>query len=811
MKKFAPFWLLAVMLLLVTGCREPGEQAQLTAVPPTPTPEIAPSPTAVPLQDQDFIVVATDAPNPPYTLFDAFGVVDGFDGRVLQTIAANANLDYELIVTPFEGVLANIADRDRRDFDAVIANLVIPDAAPAGIVYTTPYLEIGQVLVMLADNETVQRYQDLQPGMLVGVVQNSAAETAARELVGVASEDLVNSYQNGVQALQSLIDEEVTAVIIDSAIADYYTQRFPDQLKIVGGNGRDAWITSKAYGLALAADNTELLEKFNSAIATAQQNGDIEREVATWLIPPDTLQPGESRVGTPTDELFIGILVSPDSLGSLPNMDPAAQSDLLSWEVKNNTLSGLYRFNASNELAPLLAASMPTISEDGLEYTVTLQPDLRFPDGSELTAEDVKWSVDRARDLGSFTVNSVLKDSDGNFYADQDSVQIIDQYTVKFVLQAPTSYFPALLATPPFSPISRDCFTEAADPLSVCGGIGPYTIVEWVPGEQMRLQANPDWPGRPLPTFANITLRFYDDPASMRRSLSEFGSIDMAWRGLPFADFVELQSQDANGDGQPDYTPWVGPADFKSYIMFDQNVEPWTNPQVRRAVGLALDRDALAAETFNGSRIPLLSPVPDAVPGHVPTLPTRDLTQAQSLLQTAGYNAATPLEMELWYVSDGRYSSIEEAYAVAIKTQLEETGVFSVTLNSAPFEQFRAQVGNCGYPAYLLGWPAPGRPVDYLDVMAWTEFFVTSNSFCANYDSPIMTALVESILKENDLTARLALYAQMQEKWAADLPTLDILQQPTHAISLPEVSNVAIDALGLLHYEVLTKEGGEGE
>ncbi len=799
MKRFVQLWLL-VLLLLTAGCGEPGEAVAVTAVLSTPTSE--PTPMAAPQREQDFIIVATDAPHPPYTVFDAFGVVDGFDSRVLENIASDADLEYELIVTPYQGVLDNIANSRNRDFDAVIANLVIPEDPPAGIVYTQPYLEVGQVLVVLADNEAIHGYKDLQPGMLVGVAHNSQAEVVALKTLNLTEADMLNHFENGVQALQALIDEAVTAVITDSYTANFYAESFPDQLKIVGGDGRDAWISTKAYGIALAADNTYLLAKFNAAIATMQQSGDIQREVITWLIPKDTLEPGESRVGTPADELFIGLL------GQLPDMDPAAQSDLIAWEVKINTMSGLLGFNSNNELVPILAASMPAVSEDGREYTVTLRRNLRFPDGNELTADDVKWSVDRARSLGNFSVNAVLKDSDDNFYADDDAVQIVDTYTVKFVLQEATSYFPALLATPPYFPISNACYAESWDTLSTCGGIGPYAIVDWVPGDRMRLRANPEWPGRPSPAFANITLRFYDDLGSLRRSLEEFGSVDIAWRGLPYNDFVELQSVDASQDGQPDFKLWTGPADFKSYLMFNHEAPPWDSALVRQAAALSIDRDALATTTFAGSRTPLYSPIPDAVPGHLSVLPQRNLVQARALLGQAGYSEAVPLDIELWYVSDGRYSPIEETYATTLKTQLEETGVFKVTLAGAPFEQFRAQVNECAYPAYLLGWPSPGRPVDYLDVMAWSEFFITSNSFCTNYESQVMDDLVKSVLEETDNNARLLLYAQMQQKWAADLPTLDVLQQPTYAISMPNINNVRIDALGLMHYEVLTKGGG---
>jgi peptide/nickel transport system substrate-binding protein len=379
---------------------------------------------------------------------------------------------------------------------------------------------------------------------------------------------------------------------------------------------------------------------------------------------------------------------------------------------------------------------------------------------------------------------------------------------VKFVLQEPDATFFSLLATPPYFPISNECYSETQDDLSSCGGLGPYTIVSWTPGEQMRLRANPEWPGRPTPAFENILIRFQDDTAVMRRSLQEFQSIDIAWTGLPYSDFTALQVSDSNADGLPDYKAWTGPAAFKSYVIFNQKQPPWDNAKVRKAFALAVDRAALAETIFGGSRLPLFSPIPDTVPGHLPIFPQRNLPLARSLLLEVGYNQATPLEIELWYVSDGRYSNVEAAYATALQNQLEETGVFQVTLSSAPFEQFIGQVGECNLPAYLMGWPSPGRPTDYLDPGAWTDIILTSSTFCPNYDSPAMAAFVQAADEEIDPAARLAIYGDIQQLWAQDVPTVDLLQEPRIAISLNSVNNVQIDAMGLLHYEVLTKGGG---
>jgi peptide/nickel transport system substrate-binding protein len=798
---FHGVWLLAVLVLLA-ACMRTNEEIAPTAVPPPPTISAVSTNEHPILTDPEFIVVATDAPNPPFTSFDAFGNVTGFVQRVMAEIATTADLEYEFVVTPHEGVLENIAAGSNRDFDAVMSSLIIPATSQDGIAYTTPYLEIGQVMVVLVDENRIQAVQDVQPDMIIGVTKNSHGETTARSTLGLPEVSVDNQYGSSIGALQALIDEQVTAVIIESYTADYYAQTYPDRLKIVGGNGRNAWISSRAFGIAVASDNEPLLILLNEAIAEIDSKGALAR-IAVELIPEEQLRPGESRAGTPANELYIGMLGQPVDL------DPAGLPDLISWEIKNNTMSGLFMFNSNNEIVPMLATSFPVISEDKLEYTISLRQGLRFSDGSEFTADDVKWSVERARSLGNFQINGYLKDSDSNGFADDDAVQVVDQYTIKFVLDRPTSTFLSLLATPPYYPVSNECFAQGWDLQSDCGGIGPYTISEWIVGERINLQANPEWPGRPAPAFENIVLRFYDDDAALRSSLEKFQSIDLVWTGFPYDQLLDLSLVDANGDGLLDYRVWDGSAVFKSYLIFNQTEAPWDKTKVRLAAAYAIDRAALAA-LFGGSREPLLSPVPDDVPGYTAVYPARNLPQARSLLLEEGYNQANPATIELWYVNDGRYSHIEDVYANAIKAQLEETGVFQVALLSAGFEEFRAQIGACGYPMYLLGWPTPGQPTQYLDVTSWTNYFVenTNSGFCSNFDDKTMTDLIAAAQEEINEANRLAIYAQIQQRWVQEFPTLDLLQEKQFAISRPTIENVHVDALGILHYELLTKGGG---
>lgn len=789
------FWqaLLIITFLLLVGCRnDPPDNPTTEAPRPTSTATRTAETQVTPevTRNPNFITVVIDAPSRfrDFADIDQFGNVVGFDPDVMADLAATAGYDYEFVVTSFTGLLASVANGE---FDAAMSALLIPDQPEEGLVYTEPYLEVGQVLLVRANEEELLAYTDIRPGIPIGVQRFSGGEQTAREVVGLVEPEL-QFYGSPGATVQALIDNEVQGVILDSDDAQHFAALHPQQLKIVGGEGEAAWISRRRYGIAVSAENQELLDRLNEAIAQAQGNGQLDQLTQSWLVTGETIAPGESLVGTPSDEIVIGIV------GELADMDPAARPpDLISWEVKSNTMSGLYMYNTENNIVPILAVDMPVISADGLEYTIALKPNLVFPDGSQLTAEDVKFSVLRTARLGNAQVNGYLKDSNEDGFADEDSIQVLDAQQVKFVLQEPVGYFPSLLATPPYFVVSEDCFPDTFDAASICGGLGKYTILEWEAGVQMRLQANPDYPG-PAPAFEKIQLRFYTDPARMRLSL-ENSAIDIAWTGLQTSDALALRDSAA-------FTFWEGPVAFKSYLVFEQSEDPWDTARLREAIAFAIDREALAAEVFGNARRPLYSPIPSTTPGYVSTEPARNLSSAQSILQAIGYSAGNKLEMTLYYVNDGRYTTLEEQYAQAIAAQLEETGMIEVTLEGAPWDVFRPQSVGCNYPAYLLGWPSSGQPVAFLDALSWIEYFVTNtDTVCSNYESPAMDALLEAARAETDTAARLEIYRQIQVLWAQEFPTLDLTEEPRLLLSAVSLTGVAFDAMGLLHYDLLTK------
>ena len=784
-----------LLLLLLAACTDaaPQESAPTTAV--TPTRAAQPTET-VPTnaRPENYLLFATDAPSRSrlFTDINDFGEVVGFDAELVAALAARAAFEYEFVVTDFDGLLAAVA---AGEFDAAIGGIPLPADVPPGIAFTEPYLEVGQVMVVAA-NQPLADYGSLPAGARLGVLADSAGFAAARDVLAWPTADIV-TYSTVPAMLEALVNGDLEAVIVDDDEAAYYSAAYFQQLRIVGSDGGPGdWIDSRRYAIAVAATNDALLTRLNDAIATAAEDGGLAELMASRLTTTSPFNAGESLIGTLASELVIGVV------DTLAGLDPSELPSPLSWEVKQNTMSGLFRFNAANELEPALAESY-VISEDGLTYTFNLRQGLAFPDGRPFTAEDVRWSIQRASSQGNWLINAYLKDENEDGFADADSIQTLGELSLRIRLNEPTSYFTSLLATPPYAAVSQDCFPVVADPASTCGGIGPYRIVEWVEGERLVLQANDGWYGTP-PGVPAVRLRFYESSADLRAALAE-GNIDLAWSGLSAADSITLQDEGQVG--------WAGPAIFKSYLVLEQSQPPWDDVRVRQAAALAIDRDALAREVFDGTRLPLLSPVPDDVPGYVPVAAPRDLTEARALLASAGYSEDNPLEITLWYLNDGRYGPFEAEYAAALAAQLEETAVFAVTLDSASWGTFRTESATCNYPAYLLGWPPSGSPPRIVDPIDWMEYFITNtDAVCSNYESAAMDALLLQLNEANPNPTRseerFDLYAQIQALWAAELPTIDLTQTPTFAVSVPAIDGVRIDALGLLRYDVITKAEG---
>ncbi|GAP13003.1 bacterial extracellular solute-binding proteins, family 5 Middle [Longilinea arvoryzae] len=229
-----------------------------------------------------------------------------------------------------------------------------------------------------------------------------------------------------------------------------------------------------------------------------------------------------------TDTIIIG---TTDEVNSLDAQDAYATHD---WEIIKNTGMPLLTYEpGTTNLIPAAAADLPKVSEDGLTYTFTLKDGLKFADGTPVTSADYlrAWQRIGLEGQVSGLVQNYVKD-----------VTAPDAKTVVYTLKNSYGFFPALAATAPFvvtNPAEFPTDKIVAFPEKI-DGIGPYRMVSHTPGEQLVLEANPNYIGE-APKIKNVIIRYYADPATLANAV-EKGEIDIAWRTVGPVEAVRLQS-----------------------------------------------------------------------------------------------------------------------------------------------------------------------------------------------------------------------------------------------------------------------------
>lgn len=471
---------------------------------------------------------------------------------------------------------------------------------------------------------------------------------------------------------------------------------------------------------------------------------------------------------------------------SVTDLDPAQSYDFHTWEIHHNTMDTLLTYvPGSTELQNALAESYEA-SDDGLEYTFKLREGLVFPDGTDFNADAVVWSINRV----------IRLEGDPNWLVSSfvESVEALDDYTVKFTLSSAVGFFPLLIATQPYSPVSPNCYSENEfDVDSTCGGIGPYVITSWERDVEMGLEANPDYYGTP-PAHSKVIVRYFSDSTAMRLAL-EAGDIDVAWKTLTPSDYDDL-------DTDPNFTLMEGPGAYIRYVCFNATSEPFDNAKVRQALSLAIDRTVISQVVFQGTHQNLYSMVPMGMTGHIDAFGERDLDAAVSLLAEAGYDADNPLVMDFWWTPD-HYGPTEGDVAAVIKEAWEETGVVTVNLQSAEWATYTDYFGPGTMPAFLLGWYP-----DYLDPDNYTWSFAESDAsddIGIFYSNAEMDDLLHRAQVETDPAVREDLYGQAQKLWTTEVPTIPFTQGALLIVTQPDVGGVKLDPTMFLHYFTLTK------
>jgi polar amino acid transport system substrate-binding protein len=218
------------------------------------------------------VTVATDATFPPFeTVDEATKELTGFDIELMNAAAEAAGMEIEWVNTPFDSVIAGVSECQ---YDMAIAAITITDERKAAMLFSDPYVDAGQIVVVRKDEAGIAGKDDLT-GKIVAAQLGTTGEIEAQAIEGVE----YKPYDTYDLAMLDLINGQVDAVIADKPTADSFVGQYAEDLMTVG----EAF-TEEKYGVAFCKDKADLQSKVNEALGTLLEDGTIDQVIAKWLV-----------------------------------------------------------------------------------------------------------------------------------------------------------------------------------------------------------------------------------------------------------------------------------------------------------------------------------------------------------------------------------------------------------------------------------------------------------------------------------------------------------------------------------------------
>jgi peptide/nickel transport system substrate-binding protein len=313
------------------------------------------------------------------------------------------------------------------------------------------------------------------------------------------------------------------------------------------------------------------------------------------------------------DSITIGMQLEP------PNLDPTSGAAAAIREITQiNIYEGLTRFNSDGSIGPALAASWD-VTEGGKVWTFTLHEGVKFHDGTTMDAEDVKFSLDRARAPDSTNAQKQL-------FAPIESVDVVDAKTVKITLKAPSGNFDFNMAWGDASIMGPESVaTNATNPV----GTGPFRFGQWVQGDRVELVANPDYWGT-KPALSKATFKFISDPtAAFAAMMAE--DID-AFPVFPAPETL------AQFSGDPRFQILTGSTEGETILGMNNKQPPLDNVKVRQAIAHAINRQEIIDGAMFGYGTPIGTHFAPHHPDYIDLtgLSAHDPEKSKALLAEAG-------------------------------------------------------------------------------------------------------------------------------------------------------------------------------
>lgn len=487
-----------------------------------------------------------------------------------------------------------------------------------------------------------------------------------------------------------------------------------------------------------------------------------------------------------------------------PTLDPHLTSDVSGAVIVVEVFGGLVTLDRDLKVVPDLAEKWK-VSDDGKTYTFTLRRNAKFHDGKTVTANDVKWSIERAADpkLLSTTVDTYLGDIVGvreklrGTSKEVSGVKVINETTVEITIDAPKTYFLAKLTYPTAFVLDKTNVESSPNWFMKPNGTGPFKLKEYVSGETLVLARNDNYHlGAPLLDSVKFLLA-----GGSPMVMYENNEIHMTGVGLADLNRVRDPNSPLNKELH------TAPPGFETYYLgMNVTMPPFDDIKVRQALVHAINKPEIASKVLSDRVKPAYGVLPPGFPAYNADLKglTFDIEKAKKLMAESKYGADPKKWPRITLTVAGELGTSIGLDLEAILAMWRDNLGVTVEVQQVEWATFLDDVNAYRLQMYSLGWVADyPDPQNFLDLL----FHSKSQNNQTRYSNAEVDNLLEKARTERDEKTRFALYQQAEQIITNEAPWVPLWYEGEGYILIkPEVKNYPLLPIIVPKYRYVSLE-----
>lgn len=454
-------------------------------------------------------------------------------------------------------------------------------------------------------------------------------------------------------------------------------------------------------------------------------------------------------------------------------LDPVATNDNQSSNVMLQIYEGLVKADKDGQILPSLAESYEQV--DDVTYKFNLKKGVKFHNGEELKASDVVFSLKRA--IEAPNVTHLFQT------IDIDSVKALDDYTVEFKQTEPFAGILAALCHPGGFIVSEKAVTEAGDDFAQHPvGTNALKFVKWNRADSLELEQFEDYHGTPT-EYKKLTFRVIPEPSNRVIEL-ESGGVDIAY-DIIATDIEKVENNEK--------LTLLKSLDYgETYLGFNFSKELLSDPKVREAITLALDKDSIVKAVFHDlgqTATGILPPTLKYSISDTMKVKEQNIEKAKELLKEAGYPDGFSLNIS---TNDNKDRS---DMATAMKEQLAQVGI-DATINVLEWSAFNEVIKNGDQDLFMIAWTADSPDAD---TFLFPCFHSSAKGEGGNYvflEDPKVDELLEEARFEQDDAKRAEKYTEAQEYLMEINAWIPLHNKEMTIGTRKEIGNISLSPLG---------------